>query len=155
MPFCPCDWCAPPRISALPVGRRSPYDHGWEGTLRACAAFWQPETHGVTLAGATTAAGPRRRAGPGRSTGGGGDVASASAEVSAATDLWLGEHAGAVKKASEAAAQLADAGEPSTPRSGATWRPTPTSIEDAPKISSPGSSRAASPSTAALRRVGA
>ncbi|KQV11420.1 MULTISPECIES: DEAD/DEAH box helicase family protein [unclassified Kitasatospora] len=87
------------------------YDQGWDGTLRACAAFWQPATQTPAFAGTAPPAGPRRKARPGRNTGGRGDVSSADAEVSAATDLWLGDHTGAATKASEAAAQLAEAGE--------------------------------------------
>ncbi|MEU7753770.1 helicase C-terminal domain-containing protein [Micromonospora sp. NPDC049171] len=86
------------------------YDQGWEGTLHACTSFWQPATH--ALASTKTAAPESpRKARPGRNIGGSSDVSSASAEVSAATDLWLSDHAGAAKKASEAAAQLAEAGE--------------------------------------------
>ena len=72
--------------------------------------FWQP-------AAQPTAARSRRRSGtapataPGRSTGGSGEVASADAEVSAATDLWIGDHARAAGKAREAADLLAAAGE--------------------------------------------
>ncbi|MDG4830026.1 hypothetical protein O7627_12025 [Solwaraspora sp. WMMD1047] len=87
------------------------YDQGWDGTLRACSAFWQPAGHTLTSARPVDAAGSRRKARPGRNTGGSGDVSSADAEVSAATDLWLGDHAGAAKRASEAATQLAAAGE--------------------------------------------
>lgn len=87
------------------------YDQGWDGTLGACAAFWQPATNTQTPVEPADAAGPRRKARPGRNTGGRGDVSSADAEVSAATDLWLGDHARAAKKAREAATQLAAAGE--------------------------------------------
>jgi hypothetical protein len=48
---------------------------------------------------------------PGRAMGGSRDVASADAEVSAATNLWVGDHAASAKAAAEAAALLADAGE--------------------------------------------
>jgi hypothetical protein len=67
--------------------------------------------HTPTPAGPADPAGPRRKARPGRNTGGSGDVFSADAEVSAATDLWLRDHAGAAKKAGEAATQHATAGE--------------------------------------------
>lgn len=87
------------------------YDLGWEGTLRACAAFWQPATQTPASAETSAPVSPRRKARPGRNIGGSSDVSSADAEVSAATDLWLGDHAGAAKKASEAATQLAKAGE--------------------------------------------
>jgi hypothetical protein len=87
------------------------YDQGWDGTLRTCTAFWQPTRYTPTPARPAHSAGPRRKARPGRNIGGSGDVSSADSEVSAATDLWLGDHAGAAKKASEAAAQLAAAGE--------------------------------------------
>jgi hypothetical protein len=87
------------------------YDQGWEGTLSACAAFWQPATQAPASAGTAAPPNPRRKARPGRTTGGSSDVSSADAEVSAATDLWLGDNAGAAKKAGEAATQLAKAGE--------------------------------------------
>jgi hypothetical protein len=87
------------------------YDLGWEGTLRACAAFWQPATQPPASAETSAPVSPRRKARPGRNIGGSSDVSSADAEVSAAMDLWLGDHAGAAKKASEAATQLAKAGE--------------------------------------------
>ncbi|MEU8911750.1 DEAD/DEAH box helicase family protein [Streptomyces nigrescens] len=87
------------------------YDQGWDGTLRACSDFWQPATQTPAPAGTSAPAGPRRKVRPGRSTGGSSDASSADAEISAATDLWLGDHAGAAAKASEAAAQLALAGE--------------------------------------------
>ncbi|MFD0252084.1 MULTISPECIES: DEAD/DEAH box helicase family protein [unclassified Streptomyces] len=87
------------------------YDRGWDGTLRACTTFWQPAAQLLADADTTAPAGPRRKVRPGRSASGSSDVSSADAEVSAATDLWLGDHAGAAKKASEAAAQLALAGE--------------------------------------------
>ncbi|MGW1438709.1 DEAD/DEAH box helicase family protein [Streptomyces griseus] len=87
------------------------YDQGWEGSLRACATFWQPTAQSSAPAETATPASPRRKARPGRSASGNSDVSSADAEVSAATDLWLGDHAGAARRASEAAAQLAMAGE--------------------------------------------
>ncbi|MGW1974213.1 DEAD/DEAH box helicase family protein [Streptomyces sp. NPDC001889] len=87
------------------------YDRGWDGALRSCATFWQPATRTPAAAGTVVPAGLRRKIRPGRNTSGSSDVSSADAEVSAATDLWLGDHAGATKKASEAASQLATAGE--------------------------------------------
>ncbi|MFF7543372.1 DEAD/DEAH box helicase family protein [Streptomyces canus] len=87
------------------------YDQGWEGALRACATFWQPAAQPSVSAEVAAPASPRRKARPGRSASGTSDVSSADSEVSAATDLWLGDHAGAARKASEAAAQLAMAGE--------------------------------------------
>lgn len=87
------------------------YDQGWEGTLSACAEFWQSTMVTATPATPATTSGRRRKARPGRATGGSTDVTSADAEVSAATDLWLGDHATAAKKAREAANQLATAAE--------------------------------------------
>ncbi|MFG1849599.1 DEAD/DEAH box helicase family protein [Micromonospora carbonacea] len=87
------------------------YDQGWEGTLDACTSFWQPATQASASRKTAAPKSPRRKARPGRNIGGSSDVSSASAEVSAATDLWLSDHAGAAKKASEAATQLAEAGE--------------------------------------------
>jgi hypothetical protein len=108
------------------------YDQGWEGSMRACTTFWQPATSSEA-AYAAAPAGPRRRARPGRSASGSSNVSSADAEVSAATDLWLGDHAGAAQKAGEAAAQLAMAGETEH----AAWRPTPTTTEDDPRTGPP------------------
>lgn len=87
------------------------YDQGWDGTLRACSAFWKPDGHAPAPTGPVDPAAPRRKARPGRNTGGSNGVSSADAEVSAATDLWIGDHAGAARKASDAATQLAAAGE--------------------------------------------
>lgn len=83
-------------------------EEGWDGTLRACAAFWQPTMQATGTAASEVR---RRKVRPGRTTGGSGNVSSADAEVSASTDLWLGDHASAAKKADEAAAQLTTAGE--------------------------------------------
>ncbi|MFC9760152.1 hypothetical protein [Streptomyces sp. NPDC056921] len=87
------------------------YDQGREGTQRACDNFWRPPKQ--TPASVETAAptGRRRKPRPGRSASGSRDVSSADAEVSAVTDLWLGDHAGAAEKACEAAGQLARASE--------------------------------------------
>ncbi|MEU4651698.1 DEAD/DEAH box helicase family protein [Nocardia fluminea] len=87
------------------------YDQGWEGTLRACTSFWQPVTQAPTSAESIVPASPRRKERPGRNSGGSRNVSSADAEVSAATDLWLSDHAEAAKNAREAATQLAQAGE--------------------------------------------
>ncbi|MFI9327938.1 DEAD/DEAH box helicase [Kitasatospora sp. NPDC052868] len=87
------------------------YDEGWEGTLRACATFWQSDVEPVDAAETAAVRTPRRRARPGRNTGGSGYVSSADAEVSAATELWLGDCNAAANKAREAATQLAQAGE--------------------------------------------
>ncbi|MFI6098224.1 DEAD/DEAH box helicase family protein [Lentzea sp. NPDC051213] len=87
------------------------YDEGWGGTLRACGAFWQQAEITPVSVGADGQATTRRKVRPGRNTGGSSDVSSADDEVSAATDLWIGDHAGAVKKARDAATQLASAGE--------------------------------------------
>ena len=86
------------------------YDQGPAAAASACRAFWRsarPPGRGEPAGQAV----PRRRPRPGRSTGGSGEVASADAEVSAATDLWIGDHARAAGKAREAADLLAAAGE--------------------------------------------
>ncbi|NYH92949.1 DEAD/DEAH box helicase family protein [Actinopolymorpha rutila] len=101
----------PPSTEPTIRGALETYDQGWEGTLRACEAFWRSVTQIQTSAETSTSATARRRARPGRNISGSSDVSSAEAEVAAATDLWLGDHAGAAKKATEAAAQLAKAGE--------------------------------------------
>lgn len=92
------------------------YDSGWDATLRACRDFW-----GTTLSAPVraAAAAPPRRARPGRATGGSAEVASAQAEVSASTDLWVGDQAAAARSAREAADRLAAAGET---EHGAFWR---------------------------------
>ncbi|MFD4253325.1 hypothetical protein ACFWQL_26605 [Amycolatopsis thermoflava] len=79
-------------------------------TTDACRAFWQV-TQPAGTAEPVEQAAPRRRPRPGRSTGGSGDVASADAEVSAATDLWIGDHGHAAERAREAADLLSSAGE--------------------------------------------
>ena len=86
------------------------YDEGWETTQRACSQFWSGAPP-VTDSGSTSPVQPARRARPGRATGGSRDVASADAEVSAATNLWVGDHSASAKAAADAAALLADAGE--------------------------------------------
>ncbi len=90
------------------------YDGGWEATRAACAAFWDasagttpPELEGSS---AGTASVQRRRR-PGRTAGGSSEVASAQAEVSAATDLWVGDHLAAARQARTAASVLSKAGE--------------------------------------------
>ncbi|AXB46059.1 MULTISPECIES: DEAD/DEAH box helicase family protein [Actinomycetes] len=86
------------------------YDQGSVATTDACRAFWQvAQPSGPTEP--VKQATPRRRPRPGRSTGGSGEVASADAEVSAATDLWIGDHGRAAERAREAADLLASAGE--------------------------------------------
>jgi hypothetical protein len=87
------------------------YDEGWDGTMRECSAFWQQPKHPPVPGDPGEQPAPRRKARPGRKTGGSGEVSSADAEVSAATDLWIGDHAAAAKKARDAATQLATAGE--------------------------------------------
>ncbi|MHB1597069.1 MAG: DEAD/DEAH box helicase [Streptosporangiaceae bacterium] len=86
------------------------YDQGPDATTRACRAFWKAGREPGPGEPAERAV-PRRRPRPGRSAGGSAEVASADAEVSAATDLWLGDHARAAAKAREAAELLAAAGE--------------------------------------------
>jgi hypothetical protein len=86
------------------------YDEGWEATQRACSRFWSAVP---TIADSSPGPATRRpaRARPGRATGGSRDVASADAEVSAATNLWVGDHTASAKAAANAAALLAGAGE--------------------------------------------
>jgi hypothetical protein len=88
------------------------YDEGWAATRAACEAFWDPTPteNGPEPPESRTTAGSRKIR-PGRAPGGSGEVASAGAEVSAVTDLWLGDQAGAVSSAREAAELLANAGE--------------------------------------------
>lgn len=86
------------------------YDQGSVAATSACHAFWHAAPR-PNPAEPVEEAEPRRRSRPGRSTGGSGEVASADAEVSAATDLWIGDHVGAAKNAREAADLLAAAGE--------------------------------------------
>ncbi|GDY33219.1 hypothetical protein [Gandjariella thermophila] len=83
------------------------YDEGWDGTLRACHTFWRNPQQSPAAEQPV----PRRKARPGRNTGGSSDVSSADAEVSAVTELWIGDHRTAASKAHEAAAQHAAAGE--------------------------------------------
>lgn len=91
------------------------YDRGWDATRMACRAFWEePDKRAAkTLREieSADASAVRRKARPGRDAGGRGEVASAEAEVSAATDLWVGDQAAAAKHAREAASLLAGAGE--------------------------------------------
>jgi hypothetical protein len=103
------------------------YDEGWQAAQDACAAFWATgEPVGDETPPAGSKADPSgvtstrpRRVRPGRATSGSGDVASASAEVAAATSLWLGDHDAAAQSAKEASGLLADAGET---EHGAFWR---------------------------------
>lgn len=91
------------------------YDQGWDATARACATFWEAAAEDSPESGSvvdSAAAPPARRKGrPGRNAAGTGEVASADAEVSAATDLWVGDQAAAADQAREAATLLANAGE--------------------------------------------
>jgi hypothetical protein len=91
------------------------YDQGWDAAVRACGTFWGEAAESAPGSKSETASGdaapPRRKARPGRTAGGSGKVASAEAEVSAATDLWVGDQASAAKQAREAATLLAAAGE--------------------------------------------
>ena len=115
----------PAVTSSIPEGSRADIraaleraDEGWAATMKACRAFWANTASTTTAspAGATTGA---RRARPGRARAGSGSVPSAPAEVSAATNLWIGDHAQAAKQARDAAAILAGAGET---EHGAFWR---------------------------------
>jgi len=91
------------------------YDQGWDATVGACQTFWKeaaadgPESEPVI--DSAEDAPSRRKARPGRSAGGSGEVASAEAEVSAVTDLWVGDQASAATQARRAATLLAAAGE--------------------------------------------
>jgi len=88
------------------------YDQGWPATRRASQAFWAATAVPASVAGQPEPAGAatlRRRARPGRAASGSGEVASAN--VSAATDLWVGDHAAAAANARNAADLLAGAGE--------------------------------------------
>ncbi|KMV18296.1 hypothetical protein ACT17_11715 [Mycolicibacterium conceptionense] len=91
------------------------YDQGWDATVRTCDTFWdttaQNSPGSEPAADSDTPTPPRRKSRPGRSTGGSGEVASAQAEVSAATDLWVGDQAAAASQAREAATLLSTAGE--------------------------------------------
>jgi hypothetical protein len=86
------------------------YDQGPVATADACRAFWQAAPH-FEAAPSDELAPTRRRPRPGRSAGGSGEVASADAEVSAATDMWIGDYGNAASMAGEAAGLLAAAGE--------------------------------------------
>lgn len=88
------------------------YDQGWEATRLACDAFWnernaKPGQQSLAPAQPTAS----RRSRPGRTTRGSGEVQSADAEVSAATDLWIGDLGSAARSARAAAELLATAGE--------------------------------------------
>lgn len=110
---------ADPAVRAsIPVGTQPTirqalelYDAGWDATIAACTAFWapgEPADHGDSSLGASVA---RNRPRPGRAAGGNAEVASADAEVAAATDLWVGDHAAAARLAKEASELLGAAGE--------------------------------------------
>lgn len=88
------------------------YETGWTGTDAACSEFWaaSPAT-GSSPAAPSPGASSRKRSRPGRAAGGSAEVASADAEVTAATDLWIGDHASAARRAKEASDLLAGAGE--------------------------------------------
>ncbi|GAA4969527.1 DEAD/DEAH box helicase [Kineococcus glutinatus] len=90
------------------------FDKGWQATQDACTAFWvgSRSTLDEAQAAPTSDQGARaRRLRPGRVTSGSGDVASAPAEVAAATSLWLGDHAAAAQAAKQASVLLAESGE--------------------------------------------
>jgi len=90
-----------------PIVRRALDLHGqgWPGFDAAAKAFWE-RTAQPELA----VAGGRRR--PGRQVAGAHRADSGAAEVDAATAVWLGDHDRAAEQAAQAAAQLAEAGEP-------------------------------------------
>lgn len=94
------------------------YDQGWDATQAASHDFWAI-TSQTPPSEVPTAAAPARRARPGRSPGGSSDIASAHFEVSASTDLWVGDQTSAAFNAHSAADQLSAAGET---EHGAFWR---------------------------------
>jgi hypothetical protein len=112
---------ADPAVRAsIPEGTRATirealelYDEGWAASRHACEEFWTATPSGVTDGESIAAAPapPTRRARPGRATGGSSEVASADAEVSAVTHLWVGDQTAAANSAREAATLLAGAGE--------------------------------------------
>jgi hypothetical protein len=87
------------------------YDQGWKATNLACRDFWANKS--TPAAAPANAASPpaRRRPRPGRAPSGSSDVASAGAEVSAATDLWVGDHTSAAGNARHAADLLTQSDE--------------------------------------------
>jgi hypothetical protein len=89
------------------------FDQGWEVTKRVCSDFWLSAIPPSQRDGQQAMPGPAavRKARPGRASHGSGEVASAQAEVAAATDLWLGDHSQAAGQAREAARLLSLAGE--------------------------------------------
>ncbi|MGH3874877.1 MAG: DEAD/DEAH box helicase [Pseudonocardiaceae bacterium] len=90
------------------------YDKGWGATRAACDAFWSAPVPAPSVsapAESETSTTRTRKPRPGRAAGGNAQIASANAEVSAATDLWIGDHVSAVSSARQAADQLASAGE--------------------------------------------
>ncbi|SEB29336.1 Type III restriction enzyme, res subunit [Rhodococcus pyridinivorans] len=84
------------------------YETGWAGTQEACNEFWSQT---VTTGPMIPPSGPSRRRRPGRNAGGSSTVSSADHEVTAVADLWLSDYKEAAKKAREASAMLAEAGE--------------------------------------------
>ena len=90
------------------------FDKGWEATRNGCRQFWASGTTGFHSAPEKAAGEPApaaHRMRPGRAARGSGEVASADAEVAAATDLWLGDQEQAAIHAREAARLLGAAGE--------------------------------------------
>jgi Helicase C-terminal domain/DEAD/DEAH box helicase len=90
------------------------FDDGWQATQRACQRFWAPSGTSFQADRQNAPAEPApapRKVRPGRAARGSGEVASAQAEVAAATDLWLGDQKQAAGYAREAARLLRAAGE--------------------------------------------
>ena len=90
------------------------FDEGWQATERACESFWAQDprsSHRGDRRATAVSGSATRKVRPGRASRGSGEVASAQAEVQAATDLWLGDHGQAADHAHEAAAKLSAAGE--------------------------------------------
>ncbi|WP_306368719.1 DEAD/DEAH box helicase family protein [Nocardiopsis sp. CC223A] len=96
----------PESVTPTVRGALERYDQGWEGTLRACEAFWEDSKRTPHPSAPGEQSPSRRKARPGRGTSKNGEMSSSDAEVSAATDLWIGDHTSAAVKAREAAAQL-------------------------------------------------
>lgn len=102
--------------TAAPVvrGALELFDDGWQATQNACKQFWAPDSSSPHFGPQNAAARPApatRRVRPGRAARGSSEVASAEAEVAAATDLWLGDQEQAAEHARKAARLLSEAGE--------------------------------------------
>ena len=90
-------------MSALEV-----YDRGLAGAYDACDEFWNDKSRGATP---QTRAHPHRRR-PGRSADVGSRASSATHEIAAATELWLGSYSRSADFARQAYSDLVNVGEP-------------------------------------------